>query len=134
MNTRNRIAGALLFMALASPAQAPAQMRHSAHEWGSLSASQQEILSPLRVVWGTLDESRRAKWLRIAKRYPSMKRSDRERLQRRMLDWAKLSARERTAARARYRQLNALPPERRLELITEWQRYQERTGPQSVVE
>jgi hypothetical protein len=59
---------------------------------------------------------------------------DRERLQRRMLDWATLSTRERNAARARYSELNALPPERRLELITEWQRYQERSEQQPTVE
>jgi hypothetical protein len=54
-----------------------------------------------------------------------MKPQEQQRLQKRMSEWAKLTPEQRKAARERYQTLKRLPPQKRQEVTTEWQRYQQ---------
>ena len=59
--------------------------------WAELTAEQQKTLAPLKADWESLETERRRKWVGIAKRYPTMKAEEQERVQRRMQRWAALS-------------------------------------------
>ena len=92
--------------------------------WSELTPAQQKILAPLASEWGAMDGTRRRKWVTIADRYPKMKPHEQQRLQKRMVDWAKLTPEQRTAARRKYQTLQKLPPDKRRDVIAQWQRYQ----------
>jgi hypothetical protein len=94
------------------------------HAWAELTPAQQEILTPLEGAWQSLDANRRLKWLNIARRFHDLDSIGRERLKRRMLAWALLTPEERSAARARYRAINELPPEERRGILVRWRDYQ----------
>ena len=53
-----------------------------------------------------------------------MKPQEQQRLQKNMIDWARLTPEERTAARDKYQALKKLPPEQRREVTAQWERYQ----------
>ncbi len=72
-----------------------------------------------------MDAPRRKKWVEIADRYPKMKPQEQQRLQKRLVDWAKLTPEQRTAARDKYQALKKLPPDKRKEVTAQWQRYQQ---------
>lgn len=84
----------------------------------------QKILAPLSREWDQLDAKRRKKWMAIAKRNPKMKPPARERLKKRMVNWAKLTPEQRRAARERYQQLKRLPPKERRRVTRQWRAYQ----------
>ena len=92
--------------------------------WAELTADQQMILAPLKADWESLEPERRRKWIGIAKRYPSMKLEEQERMQRRMHAWAKLSPEQRRLARENYKRIVKVPPEKREKLRQEWAEYQ----------
>ena len=60
-----------------------------------------------------------------ADRYPTMKPDQKERLQQRMQDWAKLSPEERRAAREKYQTLRKQPPKKREEVKRQWDEYEQ---------
>jgi len=72
-----------------------------------------------------MDASRRKRWVEIADRYPKMKPQEQQRLQKGLVDWAKLTPEQRTAARDKYQALKKLPPDKRKEVTAQWQRYQQ---------
>ncbi|MGH8676529.1 MAG: DUF3106 domain-containing protein, partial [Burkholderiales bacterium] len=86
--------------------------------------NQQEILAPLKNDWDQLTTSRKANWVGIANRYPSMKPEEQQRVQARMQSWAKLTPEQRRVARERYKSLGKLPPEKRQTLQQHWAEYQ----------
>jgi Protein of unknown function (DUF3106) len=92
--------------------------------WAELNAEQQKILAPLKADWESLEPERRRKWIGIAKRYPTMKVQEQERIQRRMQAWAKLSPEQRRQARENYKRLAKQPPEKRDRLRQQWAEYQ----------
>ena len=67
--------------------------------WSELTPAQQKVLAPLAPEWESIDAPQRKKWVEIADRYPKMKPQEQQRLQKRMVDWAKLTPAERSAAR-----------------------------------
>lgn len=93
----------------------------TAPKWADLSAQQREILKPLAGDWDKLDETRRNKWVVVAKRYPTMQPEEQKRLQGRMADWARLTPEQRRVARENFQRTKALPPEQKK---AEWQQYQ----------
>jgi uncharacterized protein DUF3106 len=105
----------------AKPPAAKAQIRPA---WAELTADQQMILAPLKADWDSLAPERRRKWIGIAKRYPTMKVEEQERVQRRMQAWAKLSPEQRRQARENYRRIVKAPPEKREKLRQAWAEYQ----------
>jgi len=102
-------------------AKAKAQVRPA---WAELTADQQKTLAPLKADWESLEPERRRKWIGIAKRYPTMKAAEQERLQRRMQRWATLSPEQRRQARETYKQIAKTRPAQRGTLREQWAEYQ----------
>ena len=92
--------------------------------WAKLTADQQMILAPLKADWDRLDPERRRKWIGIAKRYPTMKPAQQERVQKRMQAWAKLTPEQRRQARENYKRIVKARPEKRDKLRDAWAEYQ----------
>lgn len=92
--------------------------------WAELTASQQQTLAPLKADWDQLTTSRKANWVGIANRYPTMKPEEQKRIQDRMQSWAKLTPEQRRVARERYKSMGKLPPEKRQDLQQQWAEYQ----------
>ncbi len=102
--------------------------------WAELTAGQQKTLAPLKADWDSLEPERRRKWLGIAKRYPTMKAEEQERVQLRMQHWARLTPEQRRLARETYKQITKATPGQRGRLSEQWVEYQqlpprEREGP-----
>jgi hypothetical protein len=111
----------------AAKAAAKAQPKPNARPaWAELTAEQQQILSPLKPDWDTLEPERRQKWIAIAKRYPRMKVEEQERVQRRMQAWARLTPEQRRQARENYKQLakTQRPAPKKKDLREAWAEYQ----------
>jgi hypothetical protein len=94
-------------------------------QWATLTADQQQILTPLAGEWNKLGLEHKRKWLGIAKRYPAMKAEEQKRVQSRMQSWAKLTPEQRWQAREQYRSIGKLTADhRREELRRHWAEYQ----------
>jgi hypothetical protein len=93
--------------------------------WVELNAEQKEILAPLAREWDQFEHSRRKKWLGIAERYPAMKSEEQSRVQRRMVEWVRLSPEERKLAREKYKNLSKAPPEHKESIMQKWQEYKD---------
>jgi len=93
-------------------------------DWSQLTPDQQRVLAPLAEDWKNLDDRRRKKWLLTAKRYPTMKPEEQQRLQTQMQDWIKLTPQQRRVARENYKKLAKQPPEKREVVRKKWDEYQ----------
>ncbi len=102
-----------------------AMAAHAATErgttWASLTPAQQQALAPLQNDWAKLEPNRRAKWLELSARFPSMPLEERHRVQARMAEWVRLTPAERTRARMQFQEVRQLPAEERQ---AKWQAYQ----------
>lgn len=94
-------------------------------DWSQLTPEQQHILAPLASDWNNFDNTRRKKWLLLAKRYPKMKPEQQQRLQTRMQAWAKLTPEQRRIARENYKKLAKQPPEKREAVKRNWHERQQ---------
>lgn len=94
-------------------------------KWIELSTEQQRVLAPLSGEWDKLEPWRRKKWVDIAKRYPSMKPEEQQRVQRRMRDWATLTPQQRKAVREQYKDMKKAPPEQKAVIKQKWQEYKD---------
>ena len=117
------LAAALLLTAFAATT-AVAAPKDRGPQWATLTADQQQILTPLSGEWNRLSREHKMKWLGIAKRYPKMKAEEQKRVQSRMQSWAKLTPEQRWQAREQYRSIGKLAPDRRAELRRQWAEYQ----------
>jgi hypothetical protein len=88
--------------------------------WKALTPAQREALAPLEHDWPSIDPPRRTKWIAIADKFPSMSIADRQRVQERMRDWARLSPIERTQARLLFTEAKQLSPQERQ---SRWEAY-----------
>ncbi|HEY1393999.1 MAG TPA: DUF3106 domain-containing protein [Methylibium sp.] len=111
---------------------AHAAVRAGGPSWAQLTPSQREALKPLEQDWNSIEPDRKQKWLEISSRFPRMGAAERERVQARMADWARLTPSQRGQARlnyqeakvqasreerqARWEQYKALPEDKRQEL------------------
>lgn len=89
--------------------------------WASLSAQQRSVLGPLQRDWRTIDASRKAKWLEVAARFPSMPPEERQRVQERMAEWARMTPAERGRARLTFQESKQLTREQKQ---ARWEAYQ----------
>jgi hypothetical protein len=89
--------------------------------WGSLSPQQRSALAPLQQDWQRLDAPRKAKWLDVAARFPSMPAGERQRVQERMADWAHKTPAERGRARLTFQEAKQLTPQEKQQ---RWEAYQ----------
>jgi len=106
---------------------ATAQVPESGPKWSELSATQRNSLRPLERDWSSIDADRKEKWIEIAQRIPSMNPAERERIQARMTEWARLSPTERGQARVGYQQAKQVAPKDRQ---AQWEAYQALTAEQ----
>lgn len=109
--------------ALAQPAKpnAPAVVDLGGPAWSTLNAQQRGVLAPLEREWQSIDPTRKAKWLEVATRFPSMPMPERQRVQERMADWARMTPAERGRARLTFQESKQLSPS---EKQRRWDAYQ----------
>ncbi len=89
--------------------------------WKELNPAQQQALAPLMSEWDKLDRSRKLKWIEMAALFPRMKPEEQQRTQERMREWTRLSPEARRVARDSYMRVQTLPPEKRAELLQQYQ-------------
>ena len=106
---------------VSGPAAPSAPTADAEPRWEQLSAAEQQSLQPLALIWISLSQGHRRKWLALSKNYPAMSDADREKLQSRMAEWAALKPKEREQARLNLAQTKKLPPDAR---AATWEAYQ----------
>lgn len=90
--------------------------------WAELSTPQKEVLASLEEDWASLTPEQKSKWAQLANRYDQFSDTEKERLKIRMLDWSKLSIKERRTARANFIKSQSIPNEKKAEA---WEAYQQ---------
>ncbi len=105
--------------AAAEPAR-PSDADAGGPGWATLSVQQRQVLGPLQRDWHTIDAPRKAKWLEVAARFPSMPAEERQRVQERMADWARMTPAERGRARLTFQESKQLTREQKQE---RWEAY-----------
>lgn len=93
----------------------------SAPEWHELAVGQKKVLMPLSQHWVEMDDASRAKWVNVADRFDKLSPAEKQRVQDRMTQWAKLPAQERGEARLRFQQTRQLSADQRQQ---KWAAYQ----------
>lgn len=104
----------------AKPAVKTTSPDTSGPQWHQLSPAQRQALAPLQKDWSGIDGPRKAKWLEIAARYPSLPPGEQQRLQARMTEWARMTPTERGRARLSFQEAQQLSPQQRQE---RWEAY-----------
>ena len=89
--------------------------------WATLTPQQQQTLAPLHREWLSIDGTQKQKWIEVAAKFPSMPTDERQRVQTRMADWARLTPTERAGARMQFQEVRRLPADERQ---ARWQAYQ----------
>jgi Protein of unknown function (DUF3106) len=89
--------------------------------WSDLTDAQHQALAPLSELWPTMREPHKRKWLALSENFSQLSADEQSVLQGRMTGWAKLSPRQRAAARLNFANVKQLSPE---ELRTKWEAYQ----------
>jgi len=93
--------------------------------WTELSPEQKQVLAPLAGEWDKLESWRRKKWLGITQRFYGMKPEEQARIQRRMVEWVKLSPDDRKLAREKFKNLQKAPPEHQEAFKQKWNEYKQ---------
>jgi hypothetical protein len=117
-------AGPVASPSAAHPVKPAAKAAKKGPAWAELTAEHQQVLAPLKADWESLEPDRKRKWIGIAKRYPSMKLQEQERVQRRMQAWVKLTPEQRRQARENYREISKVRADKRKDLHQQWAEYQ----------
>ena len=89
--------------------------------WASLTGQQQQVLAPLQSDWTKITVGQKRKWKEIALRFPSMPADERQRVQERMAEWARLPWKDRAQARMTFQEAKQLTPQERQ---ARWEAYQ----------
>lgn len=118
------VVAALCGHAGAQPAARPAIVAEQGQRWNQLTEVQRLALKPLEGDWAGIGADHKQKWLEVAARFPAMSDSERERIQVRMSEWARLTPLERGRARLNYQQAKQVPAEDRQ---ARWESYQSLT-------
>lgn len=111
----------VLVLSLVLSALGPVHAEERNPAWNSLTAAQKQVLAPLQRDWSSIEPARRQKWLEVAARYPQMPQDERERLQARMSEWARMTPAQRGAARQQFQEARRVSDEERQ---ARWQAYQ----------
>lgn len=120
------VSGALaVLLAAGSPSawaqRAPAAAEEVGPRWSELTPAQRSALKPLERDWSSIEADRKRKWMDIAARMPGMPPDQRERVQARMTEWARLSPEQRGQARLNYQESRQVAPSDRQ---AQWEAYQ----------
>ncbi|MFT3856515.1 MAG: DUF3106 domain-containing protein [Aquabacterium sp.] len=90
-------------------------------EWNELTPAQRKVLAPLAPHWRKIDGTGREKWINVANRFDRLSPAERERMQERMDQWARLPAQQRGEARLRFQQTRQISADERQK---KWAAYQ----------
>jgi len=115
-----RVVGLVAMVALVAGAWAQPKPSED-RSWNSLTPAQRTALAPLQPDWNSIDASGKQRWLEVAARLPSMPADERARMQDRMEAWSRMTPEQRGQARLRYQEARRLSPEERQE---RWREYQ----------
>lgn len=122
------IASALAMSAHAIPvvgqvpqSAAPPRAAEQGPKWASLLPAHRVALKPLEHDWNTFGPDQKQKWIELAAQFPSLSGDERQRIQARMTEWAKLTPQQRGAARFQFKQAKELAPTNRQ---ARWDAYQ----------
>lgn len=96
-----------------TPPKPAADATLSGTAWPALTSQQQSALAPLKSDWHNIDATRRQKWLEIAARLQSLPPAERQRIQDRMSEWARMTPDERGRARLQFQELRQISPQQR---------------------
>ncbi|MGL4316248.1 MAG: DUF3106 domain-containing protein [Pseudomonas sp.] len=96
-----------------TPSSPPAAVNAGGPPWVSLTPAQQSALAPLKKDWQAIDTTRKQKWLEIAARLPSLPPEERQRIQERMTEWARMTPEERGRARLQFQEARQISPQER---------------------
>jgi hypothetical protein len=88
--------------------------------WTKLTSQQKHILAPLEKRWDYLSNYQRRSLVESARRYPKMTAEQQQRYRSRLVDWTRLTRKERMEVRQTYKQLAALPPDKQAEIEKAW--------------
>lgn len=119
------LAAVILSLSLLAAAAVRAESLLPAQQprWSQLNAQQRTALAPLAREWNALPDSRKQKWLGIARRFATLSDIEQARMQDRMREWLRLTPAQRDLARIQYKQLQAGSAEQRRALERKWQEY-----------
>lgn len=98
--------------------------------WSELSPAQQQLLRELEPDWNGLPATKKRSWLTIANRIPQMDATDREKVEARIREWARLTPEQRQLARNNFRLAKSLP---KTERVATWEQYQQMSPEQQSV-
>lgn len=125
------VAGWLVASAIAAPGMAQtgqasgsAAQDHAAEQgpkWSSVLPAHRAALKPLEHDWSTFGADQKQKWIELAAQFPSLSADERQRIQTRMTEWAKLTPQQRGATRFQFKQAKELAPTNRQ---ARWDAYQ----------
>jgi Protein of unknown function (DUF3106) len=90
--------------------------------WSRLTPAQREALAPLAREWDRFSDERKRKWIKIAARYPKLRKEEQKRLHGRMAEWVRMTPEQRRVARENYQLSQALSAEAR---ENAWEAYQQ---------
>ncbi len=79
------------------------------------------MLAPLQSDWTKITVGQKRKWMDIAGRFPGMPADERQRVQERMAEWARLPWKDRAQARMTFQEAKQLTPQERQ---ARWEAYQ----------
>ena len=113
--------GAAPLTSWAQPPVAAANAAEAGPKWSELTPAQRSSLKPLERDWATIDADRKQKWIEIAGRMPGMPKAERERVEARMTEWARLSPLERGRTRLAFQEAKRVAPQDRQ---AQWEAYQ----------
>jgi hypothetical protein len=103
-----------------TPSPAPSS-RPLRKRWQKLSARQKQALSPLRDQWDTLTAQQRTKWLSISDTFLQLSDEEQLTMHGRMSEWARLSPKDRNAARFNFNSTRSLSID---DKRAQWESYQ----------
>ena len=95
--------------------------------WSELSAEEREVLAPLESHWTDMTTSRKNKWVGIARKYKTLRPAEQENVKARMAEWASLTPTDRQSARNRFKNIEKMPPDKKVKLTDKWVEYQQLT-------
>lgn len=88
--------------------------------WKDLPPDLKTILAPLEKRWDYLSANQRRSMLTSAGRYPSLTEEQQIRFNSRLVDWTKLTGKDRREMRERYKVLKSLSPEQQEAVKKSW--------------
>ena len=98
--------------------------------WKDLPSELQSILGPVERRWDYLSANQRKSLLAVGSRYATMTEEQQIRFNARLVEWTKLTGKERRETRYRYKVLQSLPPEQQEQVKRSW--FGERGRPENV--